>query len=338
MPPSPSEQRPAISPDDTLPPVEPPSAGFIVQLFVVPGVIVTVIVLVWLLFTWIARGADDPQQYLTSLERGGPSRWQAAANLADALRDGRHTEFRNNREAAAQLVALLDRELDRDADDGALDEKPITLRIFLCRALGEFQVDTGLEVLIKASGVQRNDEEIHVRRAAIAAIAVLADNLSKADPPQKLDTPELYEALGRLAEDEEDMIREAAAFTLGLVGGERSQSELQTLLRDPVPNVRYNAATALARSGRAESLPVLAEMLAADQTAALETEGDPARRPYKRLEIARSALRATRDLARANPAADLSSLTAAIEALAGSDLDGQIVVDAKETLHIMNSQ
>ena len=35
-----------ISPDDQLPPVEPPSAGFVVQLFVIPALIVLIMFLV----------------------------------------------------------------------------------------------------------------------------------------------------------------------------------------------------------------------------------------------------------------------------------------------------
>ena len=34
-----------LSPDEALPPVEPPNAGFILQLFIVPGVIVVVVVM-----------------------------------------------------------------------------------------------------------------------------------------------------------------------------------------------------------------------------------------------------------------------------------------------------
>ena len=34
-----------MNPDDSLPPVEPPSAAFLVQLFLVPGIIVAIIVL-----------------------------------------------------------------------------------------------------------------------------------------------------------------------------------------------------------------------------------------------------------------------------------------------------
>ena len=41
-----------VNPDDSLPPVEPPSAAFLVQLFLVPGIIVAIIVCVWLAFHW----------------------------------------------------------------------------------------------------------------------------------------------------------------------------------------------------------------------------------------------------------------------------------------------
>jgi hypothetical protein len=62
-----------LSPNDALPPVEPPSAGFILQLFVIPGVIVTIIVLVWLLFNWLAQMGNDPQAYVDGKR---PSTWR----------------------------------------------------------------------------------------------------------------------------------------------------------------------------------------------------------------------------------------------------------------------
>ncbi|HLQ43503.1 MAG TPA: hypothetical protein VK137_02140, partial [Planctomycetaceae bacterium] len=45
-----------------LPPVEPPSGRFIVQLFVVPGLIVAAIVGVWLLFGKLASAEQDWQK------------------------------------------------------------------------------------------------------------------------------------------------------------------------------------------------------------------------------------------------------------------------------------
>ena len=58
----PSSER--FSPDDALPPVEPPSAGFILQLFVVPGVIVVVVIMIWLMFNWLAHMGTDPRSYV----------------------------------------------------------------------------------------------------------------------------------------------------------------------------------------------------------------------------------------------------------------------------------
>src|SRR4051794_34912574 len=81
-----------LSPDDALPPVEPPSAGFILQLFIVPGVIVVIIVMVWLMFNWLVRQGSDPEAYIAALERNNEARWQAASNLADALRNDRSEE------------------------------------------------------------------------------------------------------------------------------------------------------------------------------------------------------------------------------------------------------
>jgi hypothetical protein len=50
------DPRHASIPAD-LPPVEPPTAGFIVQLFVLPAVIVAVVIVVWLLFGKLAAGS-----------------------------------------------------------------------------------------------------------------------------------------------------------------------------------------------------------------------------------------------------------------------------------------
>ena len=85
----PSPADPTVSAEHLLPPVEPPSAGFIVQLFVIPGLIVAAIVVIWLMFSWIARSATDAQSFLTELKRNNGSRWQAALNLATALHSDR---------------------------------------------------------------------------------------------------------------------------------------------------------------------------------------------------------------------------------------------------------
>src|SRR5437762_671726 len=78
-------------PPKGLPPVVPPSGSFIVQLFLVPGLIVSAIVLLLLVFNWYLNGAHSPEQFLTNLDNTNPEvRWRAASDLAQILlRDDR---------------------------------------------------------------------------------------------------------------------------------------------------------------------------------------------------------------------------------------------------------
>jgi hypothetical protein len=55
--PAAQDEKPPALPE--LPPVELPSAGFVVQLFVIPAVVVVVVILVWLLFGKLAGGERD---------------------------------------------------------------------------------------------------------------------------------------------------------------------------------------------------------------------------------------------------------------------------------------
>src|SRR5689334_5980312 len=129
---------------DALPPVEPPSAGFLVQLFVIPGVIVTIIVVVWLLFHWLAAMGNDPREYVRKLRGNNEVRWQAAVNLAGALHGQAAEEITQDTEVAGELGQILDEEIKA----GSVEEQPIKMRTFLCRALGEFRVEAAMAPLI----------------------------------------------------------------------------------------------------------------------------------------------------------------------------------------------
>ena len=147
-----------LSPDDALPPVEPPSAGFILQLFVVPAVIVGIIVLVWLSFTWLAQMGSNPEKYIEGLSRNNEARWQSAAALADVLNNKSNVALKQDEKLAGRLADILDGELKT----GSTDEKLVALRVFLCRALGEFQVAEVVPVLVRASD-RRDPKEIAAR-------------------------------------------------------------------------------------------------------------------------------------------------------------------------------
>ena len=50
-------------------------------------------------------------------------------------------------------------------------------------------------------------------------------------------------------------------YALGALPGESQTVTLRTALQDPTPDVRWNAAVALARHGREDGVPVLRQML-----------------------------------------------------------------------------
>jgi hypothetical protein len=326
----PSRSPAGFSPDDALPPVEPPSAGFIVQLFIVPGVIVLVVVMIWVLFNWLAQKGNDRDAFVRALARNNEARWQAAFNLANALRaerGARNPTLTTDRELARQLAGILQREIK----EGSLEENPLTLRIYLCRALGEFKVADGLPALMEAASTVRDEKEADVRRAALEGIALLAEN---AGPEEKelAENHELEELLLEAAADDDPRTRSVAAVALFAIGTPPMAEKLRFMLEDANPDVRYNAAARLAQRGDAAAVPVLLEMLDPRETAGVEAEKHPEMRPFKRALITVNALRAAGQLADKNPDADLGALKASVQELLAGDASGEIRVEATSLL------
>jgi hypothetical protein len=81
-----SGSREALSSDELLPPVEAPSARFILQLFVVPAVIVAAVVLVWLVIESLARRDEgDVDEIVRTIGSSSQARFQKAHDLANML-------------------------------------------------------------------------------------------------------------------------------------------------------------------------------------------------------------------------------------------------------------
>src|SRR2546425_6631294 len=120
-------------PPADLPPVEAPSAGFIVQLFLIPGLIVGIIVLVYLLFGKIAGSQRTPDEYLSDLRSPNEERrWCAARELASILP---HDE---KWQADEGFAAALAGELQSRLSAGASSEMDRQFQKYLAIALGEF--------------------------------------------------------------------------------------------------------------------------------------------------------------------------------------------------------
>ncbi|QDT01299.1 HEAT repeat domain-containing protein [Adhaeretor mobilis] len=321
--PSSSDEPPAgsVAADDLLPPVEPPSAKFIIQLFVTPMIIVACVVGVWLLIQWLANsGGEDPDKIVAALRSSNQARFQQAERLSHMLQaEGRYPELKTNSKLLGKLADLLIEQVDAPGEG----EGDITMRIFLAKSLGEFHVDDGLPALIATA---QRDKERDVRRFAVNGIAVLASTVPD------LDRPELRELLRSLADSDDQLLRSEAAFAAGvLAAAPEANAEYRELLaalaEDFYPDARYNAALGLARAGDLRAVPVLQEMLDLESlSASVESEegvGDQADqdksdllvrlRKSKRDTLLKTTLRGVELLLEKHSPGDLSGLNDSLD-------------------------
>ena len=351
--------RARTSSDELLPPVEPPSAGFIIQLFVIPAVIVAAVVAVWFVIETLARrGEQDPAQIVKALRSNNQARFQQAKELADMLRlPQRYPELKASHDLSHKIAAYVDELVAA----GRPEDAEVTMRIFLVTALGEFQVDDGLPALLNAA---QNDPERDVRRRAVNAIAVMAGAMAGLKPPQPLESAELTAALLKLADDQDELVRSETTFAIGVVAGgpdadPRLAEKLVELADDPYTDARFNAAAALARLGNPAAPAAVAEMFDVDSLASslsgekaltpeVTAESLAAQKAFKRNMILSSALKST-NLLLATPALPAESfvpLESALEGFLGSleelqktgPVPDELVDEAERTLTRVNAR
>lgn len=249
----PREQDAARAVTD-LPPVEAPSAGFIVQLFVIPAIVVFVVILVWLLFGKLAGGERDAMSYVEAL-RSPSASWRTAHELASLLQND--PKLSNDPQLLGELTDLL-------ATDLLKNENP-RLTTYLALAVGNFQtldaktlsgqkIDP-LAILTDALSAKQPEA---VRIAAATSFAKHAARLEG-----KLDDAGAIRALGEAAKNGEPPLRQMAVFALGFFGGDQAGELLRERLDDEDRFVRYNAACALARRDDPAAKVILRELLSA---------------------------------------------------------------------------
>lgn len=307
----------AASGEELLPPVEPPPAGFILKLFVIPALIVLVLLAVWQVPKWLVRRPSaEPEELVRQLEQGSSiARFQTAFDLANKLRDEQFAQFRRDPKAAYELGRILEEQLA----EGGMEEEAVRFRMYLAQALGKFEVQEGVGALVKAAETNRDPAEQIVRDGAMQAIATRAYNLQQLDPPQVLTHPDLDSALARLAGDEEPVIRSRTAYALGKVGTPASIQRLEAMVGDPHPDTRYHAAMELALHGNTKAIETLAEMFDLSDLASSQEETDEGSRNNKRALIVSNAILGTRELAKRNPNADFAPLIKALDGLVSAD-------------------
>ncbi len=321
-------------PDDSLPPVQAPNAAFILQLFLIPAVIVSIIVCVWLMFSWLAHMGNDPQKLVQDIRKMNSASWQKALVLANMLRNDEYDHLKDDSQLAGELAGLLNAQLAEPGED----DRSIKLRRFLCRAIGEFRTPEGMPVLLIAATQEQNERDVEVRRSALAAIAILSSNVGS---ERALEDPEVLKTLIAASKEragnepqktERAALRSTAAFALGVVGGPEAADRLAKMTMDSEPDVRYNAAIGLARSGDVRSVGVLKQMLDPENKQAVRGEASDAARERKRLDVMGNAIRAIVKLKEQNSAWDSNDIRGELEALANKNELNSITLEAKAAL------
>jgi HEAT repeats len=250
-----------------LPPVEPPSAGFVVQLFVIPAAVVVVVIVVWLLFGKLAGGERDAIEYVRQL-RSPTANWRLAFELASLIQHD--AQIGSDPVLLGELSDLLAHDLDQPQADPTLTQ-------YLALTLGAFRT---LEA--RTSTGQKIDPLVPLSRALstryttpirIAAAASLAKQAARLDG--KLEDPGAVKALGEAAASGEPEARQMAVYALGFFGGNAAEHLRDRIKNDEDRYVRYNAAVALGRRGDPAAAATLREMLSpADLARAIDIPSD----------------------------------------------------------------
>lgn len=356
-----AQANPPQSAQAILPQVQPPTATFILQLFLIPLAIVTCVIMLFLGFRWMASAtSQDPKQAIQSLQQAEGGSWQKAYELADMLGnpDPQFDKLRESSELAKEISRVLDDDLKAPLS-AELTEEHARRRMFLCRALGTFKVADGIPSLTRAVKHGTGLRDLQVRLSAIESIALLAKGIGPEKVQQLPDTMaailEASRTSGEAEAPPQDLqpddpksiynpyseVRAIAAYALGIIGGPEATARLEEMLADTYPNARYNASTGLARTGSSLAIGVIGEMLDPDNVLSSQDEGNTQDREKKRTQVLFGGLQATLALHRAQPSADLSALKPKIELLMKGEMKnikanrGKLVSYAKETFHIV---
>ncbi|MCA8992435.1 MAG: HEAT repeat domain-containing protein [Planctomycetaceae bacterium] len=252
---------------EDLPPVEPPSAGFIVQLFVVPAIIVLAVCGVYFLFARAASTEHDWRQLVADVKSENPHvRWRAALGLAQALEaDGRRQANRTepleagvvplaeNKEVAEALAEMYG---DLIQLESASDEQANQID-FLSKALGLVDVDdVSLPILRDGLSEERSEE---VQRHSMTGLVMIAGRRFEKGTPLK--NAELEGQILELSREPKPLVRHQTAFLLGLMPSEAALERIHELLDDGDQITQVNAAVALARNDSLDGFSVFEDVL-----------------------------------------------------------------------------
>lgn len=368
----PTLQSTGFRPEE-LPPVTPPSAGFIVQLFLIPALIVMAVVAVWALFGKLADSDNDWKQLATELSSSNEHRrWRAALGLAQLLQNEQIYPPKDQEPLAKNplVVDSLTKLLSESLASTTNTDEDIRHQEFLARTLAALDADDKtLPVL--AEGM-KDSRHIEVRKSSLMSVAAIAGrhfdettgysaavkagsvapSLSARRLPLTAPTisdSAVLEQLRRSAQDSDPVVRHLAGYTLGNVSGPDSLEQLRVMLTDGNRLAQANAAIGLARNGSADGVPTIIQLFttslkpfeyqpdpAAKDTAASDVlQQAEARHQIEESQVARNCLKAVADLWPQIDAENRASLAAVLRQVEQAFPAADVRQQAREVLKII---
>jgi HEAT repeat protein len=225
-----------------------------VQFFLIPLAVIGLTVLVYVGFRSLLTDDRKAEDYLTQIRTGGTDRrWPAAYELSRMMAD---PAVRANRQLAPVLVEAFERAKDDDPRVrrylalalGRLDPPlPKDAIAALSKSLDEPDEGTTTDWFTRLTGGAGSE----AGEARISTIWALGSSGDESVVPR----------LVPLYESGDKGIRKIVVYALGALPGDSQLATLRTALRDEEPDVRWNAAIALARHDSHDGVPVLGQML-----------------------------------------------------------------------------
>jgi HEAT repeat protein len=207
-----------------------------VQFFLIPMAVVALAVGVYVGFRSLLADSRTPQDYLREVQTGGSARrWPAAYELSRLMAD---PKVRADKTLGPALVKAF---------QASKDDPQV--RRYLALALGRLDPPLPPDAIADLTHAL-DDPDGETRISVIWALG------SSGDPAVVPRLVPLYSA-----QSSDAGVRKMVVYALGALPGDEQIPTLQRALQDEVPDVRWNAAVALARKGRHDGVPVIRQML-----------------------------------------------------------------------------
>ena len=193
------------------------------------------VILVYGGFRMLLSDQRTPEEYLNDVQAGGRDRrWPAAYELSRLMADP-DVETKHPDLGAALVRAF----------EAAREDDP-RVRRYLALAIGRLESPPGNAIESLVGGLDDPDGETTI--SVLWALASLGAESARAE-------------IAATYSSDDAGVRKMAVYALGAFPPARDDDVLRTALEDPVPDVQWNAAVALARHGRTDGETVLRRML-----------------------------------------------------------------------------